>query len=151
MSKKRDDSWLESDDKLLIKTVLKHITNGSTQLCAFEEASQKLNRTTAACGFRWNSNLRKNNKEKISLAKKERFKHKNSETELAETPSTLLNKLAQYIADIESVIAIQKEEIDKLNKELALQQPSTVASEDFHSLLEILSKAREIGYLEKAY
>lgn len=70
--KVRSDAWLHEEDLLLAETVLRHIREGSTQLRAFEEVGDKLNRTSAACGFRWNAEIRKNYEQAVSLAKKQR-------------------------------------------------------------------------------
>lgn len=72
MSKLRQDAWLEENDSLLAQAVLKHVREGSTQLNAFEEAGDSLNRTAAACGFRWNAVVRKQYEEELAEAKKER-------------------------------------------------------------------------------
>ncbi|MBE3594226.1 MAG: RsfA family transcriptional regulator [Candidatus Carbobacillus altaicus] len=72
----RQDAWLEEHDLLLAETVLRHIREGSTQLRAFEECAEKLGRTSAACGFRWNSVVRKDYTEAIALAKLTRQKRK---------------------------------------------------------------------------
>jgi len=73
MTKVRQDAWSHEDDLLLAETVLRHIREGSTQLDAFEEVGDKLNRTGAACGFRWNAIVRKKKYEKaIELAKRQR-------------------------------------------------------------------------------
>ncbi|MCL6626843.1 transcriptional regulator [Alicyclobacillus shizuokensis] len=68
----RSDAWLPSDDERLSEIVLRHIRSGSTQLKAFEEAAAELGRTPAACGYRWNGVLRKERREEIEQAKKER-------------------------------------------------------------------------------
>ncbi|MFJ7930457.1 RsfA family transcriptional regulator [Peribacillus sp. NPDC096622] len=70
--KVRQDAWTEEDDLLLAETVLRHVREGSTQLNAFEEVGDKLNRTSAACGFRWNAVVRHNYDKALSLAKKQR-------------------------------------------------------------------------------
>ncbi|MGE7842396.1 RsfA family transcriptional regulator [Lysinibacillus sp. NPDC093712] len=72
MSKVRQDAWLEENDELLAEAVIRHVTEGSTQLNAFEEAGDALNRTAAACGFRWNAVVRKTYEEQLADAKKER-------------------------------------------------------------------------------
>lgn len=72
MSKLRQDAWMEENDTLLAQAVLKHVREGSTQLNAFEEAGDSLNRTAAACGFRWNAVVRKQYEEELAEAKKER-------------------------------------------------------------------------------
>ena len=65
----RQDAWTEDDDLLLAEVTLRHIREGSTQLAAFEEVGEKLGRTPAACGFRWNSCVRKNYESAIQIAK----------------------------------------------------------------------------------
>lgn len=72
MVKVRQDAWLEQDDILLAETVLRHVREGSTQLSAFEEVGDALNRTAAACGFRWNAVVRRDYEKELSEAKKER-------------------------------------------------------------------------------
>ncbi len=70
--KVRQDAWSHEDDLLLAETVLRHIREGSTQLKAFDEVGDDLNRTSAACGFRWNAVVRNQYNEAIKLAKKQR-------------------------------------------------------------------------------
>ncbi|MEH7234650.1 RsfA family transcriptional regulator [Bacillus sp. JJ1562] len=70
--KERQDAWTEENDLLLAETVLKHVREGSTQLNAFEEVGDKLNRTSAACGFRWNAVVRHSYEKDLQLAKKHR-------------------------------------------------------------------------------
>ena len=81
MTSVRQDAWTKDEDLLLAEVVLRHIREGSTQLKAFEEVGQKLSRTPAACGFRWNSTVRKQYKSGIELAKtKERTEEKEPAT-----------------------------------------------------------------------
>lgn len=68
----RQDAWTDENDLLLAETVLRHVREGSTQLNAFEEVGDKLNRTSAACGFRWNAVVRHNYEKALQLAKKQR-------------------------------------------------------------------------------
>ncbi|GLB61211.1 RsfA family transcriptional regulator [Cytobacillus sp. NCCP-133] len=72
MSSTRQDAWSPDEDLLLAEVVLRHIREGGTQLQAFEEVGKQLSRTAAACGFRWNSYVRKQYKSGIELAKKQR-------------------------------------------------------------------------------
>ena len=72
MSPTRQDAWSQDEDLLLAEVVLRHIREGGTQLQAFEEVGKQLSRTSAACGFRWNSFVRKQYKTGIELAKKQR-------------------------------------------------------------------------------
>jgi prespore-specific regulator len=74
--KVRQDAWSHEDDLLLAETVLRHIRDGGTQLQAFEEVGDHLNRTSAACGFRWNAVVRRKYEQAISLAKKQRKERK---------------------------------------------------------------------------
>jgi prespore-specific regulator len=93
--KVRQDAWTEEDDLLLAETVLRHVREGSTQLNAFEEVGDKLNRTSAACGFRWNAVVRHNYEKALQLAKKQRKqrqralgKHQPVKKQLLYTPPT---------------------------------------------------------------
>ncbi|KAA0546149.1 RsfA family transcriptional regulator [Bacillus sp. BGMRC 2118] len=70
--KTRQDAWSEENDLLLAETVLRHVREGSTQLNAFEEVGDKLNRTASACGFRWNAVVRDQYEKALDLAKKQR-------------------------------------------------------------------------------
>ncbi|WP_433749472.1 RsfA family transcriptional regulator [Falsibacillus pallidus] len=72
MTSTRQDAWSQDEDLLLAEVVLKHIREGGTQLHAFEEVGKRLSRTAAACGFRWNSFVRKQYRSGIELAKKHR-------------------------------------------------------------------------------
>ncbi|WLV23657.1 RsfA family transcriptional regulator [Aciduricibacillus chroicocephali] len=76
MVKVRQDAWSHEDDLLLAETVLRHIREGSTQLKAFDEVGDKLNRTSAACGFRWNAEIRQKYVSAIDMAKRQRKEKK---------------------------------------------------------------------------
>ncbi|EIJ81608.1 putative spore coat protein regulator protein YlbO [Bacillus methanolicus PB1] len=82
MSATRQDAWTQDEDLLLAEVVLRHIRDGGTQLQAFEEVGKRLSRTAAACGFRWNSIVRKQYKSGIELAKKQRREQKNNASNL---------------------------------------------------------------------
>ncbi|MGZ9585051.1 RsfA family transcriptional regulator [Paenibacillus marinisediminis] len=70
----RQDAWTADDDLILAEVTLRHIREGGTQLAAFEEVGEKIGRTSAACGFRWNSCVRKKYEAAIQLAKAQRQK-----------------------------------------------------------------------------
>lgn len=76
MVKVRQDAWSHEDDLLLAETVLRHIREGSTQLKAFDEVGDHLNRTSAACGFRWNAEIRQKYISAIDMAKRQRKEKK---------------------------------------------------------------------------
>ncbi|WP_079530373.1 RsfA family transcriptional regulator [Halobacillus hunanensis] len=82
MPKVRQDAWSHEDDLLLAETVLRHIREGSTQLRAFDEVGDLLNRTSAACGFRWNAEVRQKYEQAVELAKKQRKEKKRSEANM---------------------------------------------------------------------
>ena len=65
----RQDAWKQEEDTLLAETVINHIRAGNTQLSAFKEVGEKLSRTSSACGFRWNSKIRKIYEKEVSQAK----------------------------------------------------------------------------------
>ena len=104
MTAVRQDAWSPDDDMILAEVTLRHIREGSTQLAAFEEVGQRIARTSAACGFRWNSCVRKRYDEAIALAKQQRQKRNylkkqglpalsSTETVLAEDAETGKNEL----------------------------------------------------------
>lgn len=74
MTAVRQDAWSADDDLILAEVTLRHIREGSTQLAAFEEVGDRIGRTAAACGFRWNSCVRKNYEDAIRIAKTQRQK-----------------------------------------------------------------------------
>ncbi|WP_408007037.1 RsfA family transcriptional regulator [Pseudalkalibacillus sp. A8] len=76
MSNQRQDAWSEEDDLLLAETVLRHVREGSTQLQAFEEVGDKLDRTSAAVGFRWNAIVRKKYEQALKIARRQRKERK---------------------------------------------------------------------------
>ncbi len=89
----RQDAWTEDDDLVLAEVTLRHIREGGTQLAAFEEVGQRLGRTAAACGFRWNSTVRKRYDAAISIAKGQRQQLKK------------LGRLGQVTAQVQTEIA----------------------------------------------
>jgi prespore-specific regulator len=88
MAVKRQDAWSSEDDMILAEVTLRHIRDGGTQLSAFEEVAERLGRTPAACGFRWNSTVRKNYDAAIQVAKTER-QRRGQERVRYTTPLTL--------------------------------------------------------------
>ncbi|WP_156816867.1 hypothetical protein [Salsuginibacillus kocurii] len=55
----RQDAWSKKEDQILAKIVTTYIDQGKTQLDAFKQAGLELERTAAACGYRWNAVVRK--------------------------------------------------------------------------------------------
>lgn len=114
--KTRQDAWTEENDLLLAETVLRHIREGSTQLNAFEEVGDKLNRTSAACGFRWNAVVRDQYLKAIELAKKQRKQRQralNQKTQLLYTPPEPSINFEQQDVEFSSHYMIEKDTVNK--------------------------------------
>ncbi|WP_026558644.1 hypothetical protein [Bacillus sp. J37] len=67
--KTRHDAWTLENDQLLAEAVLSYVQNGRTQSAAFKDIGNRLNRTAAACGYRWNAVLRNNYTKEFEQAK----------------------------------------------------------------------------------
>ncbi|NOU77266.1 RsfA family transcriptional regulator [Paenibacillus sp. LMG 31458] len=111
--KKREDAWNDNYDAILAETVINHIKTGSTQLLAFEESGKKINRTAAACGFRWNKEIRKKYENEILVAKACRSKQKAQKREVFVTVSSTAtsdNPWQQYDDPFRQIIKIAKDQ-----------------------------------------
>ncbi|MEN1969299.1 RsfA family transcriptional regulator [Lentibacillus sp. N15] len=104
MVKVRQDAWSHEDDLLLAETVLRHIREGSTQLNAFEEVGDKLNRTSAACGFRWNAEVRTKYDHAIDLAKRQRKEKKRAMAQNTPKQQKPAIALPQLYEELETTI-----------------------------------------------
>lgn len=173
----RQDAWTQDEDLILAEIVLRHIREGSTQLVAFEEVGKKLVRTPAACGFRWNSYVRKQYHSGIELAKKQRKERKKlnyKSDEITEEQNGHLNndsvdtteitlpkviafleKLANDGYDVEADEQVQKllrqveDENLALREELSeLQAELSSIEDDYRALIEVMDKARKMVILE---
>lgn len=109
MSSTRQDAWSHDEDLLLAELVLRHIREGGTQLQAFEEVGKRLTRTAAACGFRWNSYVRKQYKSGIELAKKQRKERKHNPQVVIEESKEDEQRVSNL--EIPAVVKDEKEEI----------------------------------------
>lgn len=113
MSLTRQDAWSQDEDLLLAELVLKYIREGSTQLQAFEEVGKRLKRTAAACGFRWNSYVRKQYKAGIELAKKQRKARKQNsqqvemEMEVTEPELSTPEVIEPILKDADEMLAFE--------------------------------------------
>ncbi|MBN6185955.1 RsfA family transcriptional regulator [Aneurinibacillus sp. BA2021] len=122
MTATRQDAWSADDDLLLAEVTLRHIREGSTQLCAFEEVGEKLNRTAAACGFRWNSAVRKRYEDAIQIAKAHRQERKKAKRKLKSVSSLSLveqGSLADRASEITGELTGMTRE-QELQEELSL-------------------------------
>ena len=165
MSSNRQDAWSQDEDVLLAEVVLRHIREGGTQLQAFEEVGKKLSRTAAACGFRWNSFVRKQYKSGIELAKKQRKQSKKhsplakvfeekkeapkveSTPELSAAPEAFsMGSMIQYLQKAEEAVRNEEkvrnenshlhEQISQLQERLRGAEEELKEYEDKYTLLE---------------
>lgn len=139
MTAVRQDAWSPDDDLILAEVTLRHIRDGSTQLAAFEEVGQRIGRTAAACGFRWNSCVRKRYEEAISMAKQQRQKRsylkkqgigaaavpqlmgeegENGKGELATAEFLSLEAIIRYLRQWKNTVQEMNRQIRQLEKEL---------------------------------
>lgn len=109
MVKVRQDAWSHEDDLLLAETVLRHIREGSTQLNAFEEVGDHLNRTSAACGFRWNAEVRDKYDHAIDLAKRQRKEKKRAVAVAVPTQKQSVNQIEHKVENKTEQIAEQND------------------------------------------
>ena len=140
MTAVRQDAWSPDDDLMLAEVTLRHIRDGSTQLAAFEEVGQRIGRTSAACGFRWNSCVRKRYDEAIGMAKQQRQKRsylkkqgisavsevrklvaEDAETgkgELATADSLSLDAIIRYLRQWKNSVQEMNRQLRQLEKEV---------------------------------
>lgn len=165
----RQDAWSKDNDLLLANTVLRHVKEGSTQVKAFEEVGEIVNRTAAACGFRWNAVVRQHYIPAMETAKKERKQRLRMENKYAEkkagrkSPSfhweasengITISDVIHYLTTItpaENSLSLQEEnsrlqrELEAVQKELHhLKEGYTSMQEDYESLIQIMERARKL-------
>lgn len=162
----RKDSWQDSEDQFLANMVIEHIKRGSTQLAAFEDAGNRLRRSSAACGFRWNSEVRKQYEEAIQEAKEcwrnlKRNKSRKQELQissLSESNQEMLIEQVKFALNrIEDQIKGMYRELDNRSSEIKfirqkldiLMSPEQKLSEDYNALIEILKRAKNLGILDR--
>ncbi|MEF3304262.1 RsfA family transcriptional regulator [Paenibacillus sp. GYB003] len=162
----RKDTWKPEEDELLAAVILEHIQSGQSQLTAFEEAGEKLDRTPGACGFRWNSVVRKQYEERIQEAKKVKqhlsmSKTKKSTSRLknhqnVQLPRAIVeqfmetvNGLMEQIEKLKILLAERDNEISSLKTKLEDEKPQHLITEDYQSLIEILKRAKQLGVYER--
>ncbi|WP_091019931.1 hypothetical protein [Paenibacillus amylolyticus] len=154
----RKDNWTVEDDQLLATTILTNITKGKTQLSAFYDVGLKLKRTSAACGFRWNSNVRHKYREAIAKAKSEKLNSK------LKSASTSKDNTFSF-DDVITYLLAAKDDLQRLNREkeaisqkiqnvsLEIEIKRSAMSSDTiqntQALAMILSKAADLGLFER--
>ncbi|WP_445613909.1 RsfA family transcriptional regulator [Geobacillus sp. YF-1] len=169
----RQDAWTKEEDELLASVVLQYIREGNTQLEAFAEVGRRLSRTAAACGFRWNSCVRKQYKEDIELAKQERKRRKKEVAAIKESggrakveaegkqhlswPDVLAflqaeeqkAREARRAADENRALKNDMEQLQQMVTKLqmekeALEKQLAAVQEEYKTLLAIMERARQM-------
>ncbi|MFI8491946.1 RsfA family transcriptional regulator [Peribacillus butanolivorans] len=165
MSLTRQDAWTQDEDLLLVEVVLRHIREGSTQLRAFEEVGKQVSRTSAACGFRWNSFVRKQYKSGIELAKKQRKEQAVKETEFEmetvvaefktiehktneerENESITLQEVILYLTEMDELIQLDSKEKERISEHSLLLEQENDRLQDENRLLKENLKVVEEDY-----
>lgn len=148
----RQDGWSHSEDCFLADTILTYIKSGSTQLKAFEEVGRKLSRTAAACGFRWNSCVRRHYQEEIHQAKLARQKIDNKivEHKIDNAPDVPKKKPETIASQVDFETCLKF--LQKLGRKLqehSFEEYDGIAVENNQLRNTILSIAKERDSLEK--
>ncbi|WP_188206253.1 RsfA family transcriptional regulator [Alkalibacillus aidingensis] len=143
MVKVRQDAWSHEDDLLLAETVLRHIREGSTQLNAFEEVGDQLNRTAAACGFRWNAEVRKNYEKAVDLAKRQRKQRKRSQQQQKSSSYQTKTKVAQQNLPMAAGSERQDPSIDSIIHQLKQLKNINQENTQMNSEVEALKQENE--------
>ncbi|WP_336775324.1 hypothetical protein [Paenibacillus sp. MMO-58] len=170
MIQNRKDIWTPDEDQTLASIVLSYIRDGKTQLNAFKTVGENIGRTAAACGFRWNGDVRKRFEESINEAKRERLKKKSRQKGNVlpfSTPGTpesimeisdLLASILQLAESYKSQIHTQQETISALRSQLLnrdeeililKEQAAKNAPSDLETLMGIMDRARSLGIIER--
>ncbi|KFM99970.1 RsfA family transcriptional regulator [Bacillus clarus] len=155
MATTRQDAWTDDEDLLLAEVVLRHIREGGTQLSAFKEVGRNLSRTPAACGFRWNSYVRKQYKERIEEAKQlrkvENYEVKDREVVQHVPVQITLNDVIDFLQNYkdEKELTVLQKQIDSLQTERErLLQRLSVYEEEYRTLLDYIDQKRSVMVLE---
>jgi RsfA family transcription factor len=98
----RIDNWKSCEDKHLARTVLSFVREGKTQLQAFEHCAEKLDRSSAACGYRWNNEVRKKYEKKLRRARKE-WRQKKKGLPIQE-------QLAEEVKEVPKAVVVEPEQ-----------------------------------------
>ncbi|SFP93341.1 RsfA family transcriptional regulator [Salibacterium halotolerans] len=162
----RQDAWSDRDDRFLADTILQHIRDGSTQLHAFDEAGDELDRTSAACGFRWNAIVRARYQEDIREAKRERkqklkntarhaassFKNNGQSSRLPlESIIKTLERLEYSLTETsEDTIARLESRHHELQQELdRMNSDYQAVKQDYETIVSMMNRAREMAVTEE--
>ncbi|MBO9130275.1 RsfA family transcriptional regulator [Bacillus sp. 165] len=166
MATTRQDAWTDEEDLLLAEVVLRHIKEGGTQLLAFKEVGRHLSRTPAACGFRWNSYVRKQYKAHIEEAKqlrkeaivreepvKQSVNNQSSDSITLSQVVAFLQKLEEQTNENTLHAQIEKLEQEKqflLNEKEELLTKLELLEEEYRTLFDYIDRKRNVVVLESS-
>jgi prespore-specific regulator len=156
----RKDSWTDQDDTILAQVVIKHASTGSTQLAAFKEVAERIGRSSSACGFRWNSEVRKHYddafKQALTAREGKTRKTRKQEAPVETAPvaeqiikvehSDILKKALEDIAKAFEGIIEENQRLTSENIELKAKHDGN--SEDLQALLKMIENAKVLGILK---
>ena len=152
----RKDSWTPTDDSILAEIVLEYVREGKAQTRGFEAASERLNRSPAACGFRWNSEVRKTYEDELIKAKEARkelkYNSSNSVPHIIEeqiTPSThpiieTNTDPLELLGKAVEAVALAYRQLQRENDKMRKRLEEIPKQEDLAVLLELMRKANEL-------
>ncbi|KOP71775.1 RsfA family transcriptional regulator [Cytobacillus solani] len=155
--KVRQDAWTDENDLLLAETVLRHVREGSTQLNAFEEVGDKLDRTSAACGFRWNAVVRHQYEKALQLAKKQRKQRQRilgkdqggKKKLLYSPPVPELNEMETTTISLPEPVSANEDYIEEYAEEIIETRPTPVYNEvQNYPVSSEINLDRVISYLQ---
>lgn len=152
----RKDAWTEYEDSVLADTIIFYIENGKTQLEAFDDVAERLQRSAAACGFRWNSTVRKKYEKEIKEAKTKRLENKKQKSvpnvsinfSTDDPGYTPLDEIIDGLQKIRLEYLEMKKKIERLTNEL---QNKLRPTEDLQNLMQIIRRAEQMGLFERLY
>lgn len=159
----RQDAWTVEDDRLLADVVLRKIRDGGTQLQGFAEVGQRLGRTAAACGYRWNAIVRKRYQAQIEVAKEERRARKEVEPMEAavdvgvgddvEKEELTWQEVLKFLRGQKGEAAVLGNRLKQVEKELEGRQEACERLEEENRELrgEIGRLERELGVMREDY
>lgn len=132
---KRKDTWKYEDDLILAEIVLNHMRSGETQTKAFEEAAKSLGRTSQACGFRWNSEVRKHHAKEIANIRSN--KRKNQYVSVNNSEITAKNSVDELLQEVKIAAINLNEKIAELEHQMKVN-----SAQEYQRLAEILDQAQ---------
>lgn len=122
----RKGSWSEKEDQMLLEKVIQYTRKGKAKLEAFKDIAEEINRTPAACGYRWNAKLRSNFQEDLKQARQHKDSVASINQKETENPLQLALQYLKSLDDyhIDSFERIRelsdlKQENEQLKKQLA--------------------------------